>query len=188
MNIELIQQLITLQTMRFDLALMTSDDFNLFQQLQTDPRLMQYIGPILEPQALAEKFSQRIKPWQREEDHWLTFKITEKISQSAVGSIGFRIEDLKQQRAEIGYLLLEKHQGKGIIPEVGRCLIEFLFQQVNVHKVVAYCYAKNIGSWKVMEKLGMQKEAHFRAHTLLDNQWHDEFIYSLLASEHNNKQ
>ncbi|WP_286272022.1 GNAT family N-acetyltransferase [Thalassotalea hakodatensis] len=187
MNIELIQQSISLQTTRFDLALMTSDDFNLFQQLQTDPRLMQYIGPILEPQALAEKFSQRIKPWQHEEEHWLTFKITEKSSKSAVGSIGFRIEDLAQQRAEIGYLLLGKHQGKGIIPEVGRCLIEFLFQQIGVHKVIAYCYAKNIGSWKVMEKLGMRKEAHFRAHTLLNNEWHDEFIYALLVNEQKNK-
>ncbi|WP_286232997.1 GNAT family N-acetyltransferase [Thalassotalea sediminis] len=181
MNLTLLKQPILLESEQFIIQSMSQEDWPLFKQLQSDPDLMHFIGPILDPQALAAKFSQRISPWNEDENHWLTLKIVDKDSQENVGSIGFRLIDITQKRVEIGYLLLPKYQGCGIIPHVGALLLNFIFRQLYAHKVVAYCFAENIGSWKVMEKLGMKREAHFCEHSLLHGEWHDELIYGLLA-------
>ena len=44
---------------------------------------------------------------------------------------------------------------------------------------------ENVASWRVMEKLGMRREAHFRqALHQATGEWWDEYFYALLADEH----
>ena len=44
--------------------------------------------------------------------------------------------------------------------------------------------AEHQGSYRLMEKLGMQREGQLRQHSTLAGRWHDELVYGLLASEY----
>ncbi|WP_206484376.1 GNAT family N-acetyltransferase [Thalassotalea sp. G2M2-11] len=181
MELNLIKHPITIETERLSLQSMNEDDLPFFYQLQSDESLMKYIGPILTKEAIKQKFAARIKPWDGDQTQWLTLKIIVKSSQNFAGTIGFRLIDIESERAEIGYLLTAEHQGKGYMVEAARAIINFLFHQVNVMKIEAHCCAINQASWQVMEKLGMQREGHFKAHSVLNQQRLDDYSYGLLS-------
>ena len=181
MELEILKKPITLTTERLTISLMEAEDFSLFYRLQADEQLMRYIGPVLSREEIQEKFNHRIKPWDGDEQHWLTFKIIINQGQQFAGSIGFRLVDIESERAEIGYLLLTEHQGKGYMTEAAQCLVNFLFTRLKVMKIEAHCSTKNSASWQIMEKLGMQREAHLKSHTVLNDERLDDFSYGLLS-------
>ncbi len=59
-------------------------------------------------------------------------------------------------------------------------IINLLFEHVRVHKIAMHCSAENIASWKLMEKLGMKKEAYFKDHSFKNGKWCDDLSYGLL--------
>ncbi|MGI9276650.1 MAG: GNAT family N-acetyltransferase [Endozoicomonas sp.] len=61
---------------------------------------------------------------------------------------------------EIGYQLPFHTWGKGLATRISQLLIRFGFETLEAHKITADCYASNIGSQKVMQKVGMVKEGH----------------------------
>ena len=181
MNTNLITQAqLQLTTARLSMSFMTDIDWLAFQTLQSNEQLMQHIGPILSEEALNEKFVQRTQPWQGDEAHWITLLIHQKHSGELVGSVGFKLVSIDCQRAEIGYITLAEHQGKGFITEAAKALIEYLFEQVKVRKIVAHCAVENTGSWRVMEKLSMQREGLFKSNFHVNDTWFDEYAYGLL--------
>jgi RimJ/RimL family protein N-acetyltransferase len=52
-----------------------------------------------------------------------------------------------------------------------------------VHRVWATCDVRNTGSFGVMEKLGMRREAHFQQDRFIRGAWHDSYLYAILAEE-----
>ncbi len=181
MNFDLITpENLHLSTERLQLSLMTNQDFNNFAALQSEPSMMKYIGPVLSEDELKAKFDDRIKPFQQDEGHWLTLNMHDKKSNRFVGSIGFKFCSIDNQRAELGYLVLPTFAGLGYTTEAAATIIEFLFEQVNVRKIVAQCTTVNIGSWKVMEKLGMRREAELTSDFYLNDIWYDGYAYGLI--------
>jgi RimJ/RimL family protein N-acetyltransferase len=86
--------------------------------------------------------------------------------------------------AEIGWVLDPEVQGRGLGTELAAELLAICLGGLGLHRVVAICFAENTASWKVMEKVGMRREAHYRADSLhRDGHWHDSYSYAILASE-----
>lgn len=72
--------------------------------------------------------------------------------------------------------------------EYTRAVIKFLFNDVNYRKIIAGCDSENIGSSKVMEKVGMKREAVLREQIKRkDGTWGDDFQYGLLRREFEEK-
>jgi len=59
----------------------------------------------------------------------------------------------------------------------------FCFNELNLHRVEAGCAVDNIGSIKVLEKAGMQREGRKRATLPLVSGWSDNYEYGILSSE-----
>jgi ribosomal-protein-alanine N-acetyltransferase len=53
-------------------------------------------------------------------------------------------------------------QGNGYVTKGARALIGHAFETIDAHRVIATCQPDNPGSRRVMDKLGMRREAHFR--------------------------
>jgi len=87
---------------------------------------------------------------ERKEDHRL------------IGSIGLRIKDEANRSADIGYVLNRSYWGRGYMTEAARAILDAAFRKLNLHRVWATCDIRNRASYRVMEKLGMRREAHFR--------------------------
>jgi RimJ/RimL family protein N-acetyltransferase len=85
---------------------------------------------------------------------------------------------------ELGWVIHPDYQRQGYATEAARALLEYAFTTLHAHRVIATCQPENSASSRVMEKLGMRREAHF--HQCIhrgDNLWWDEYFYAVLASE-----
>ena len=170
----------SLTTENLHLVPMTSKHWSEFKTLQADPSLMAFIGDVLPENELREKFTLRSQPWQAEESLWCSLLIYTKSAGDFVGSVGFRFDNKHCQRVELGYSSLPGFQGKGYITEAGAAMIDFLFQQVKVRKIIACCTTNNIASWKVMEKLNLQREGLLKSDSYINNIWYDSYLYGLV--------
>ena len=89
-----------------------------------------------------------------------------------------------KHQAEIGWALDPEYQGRGLALEAVRRLVELCFTDLELRRVFAICFADNEGSWRLMEKLGMRREAHNVKDSLhRDRGWLDGYTYALLADE-----
>lgn len=59
---------------------------------------------------------------------------------------------------DIGYRFLPAYWGQGIATEIAHKIIEYGFEELNLNKIVGIAMPENIGSCKVLEKIGMQFE------------------------------
>ena len=57
------------------------------------------------------------------------------------------------------------------------------FDQMGLHRIAARTGRHNERSWRLMERLGMRREAHFRESQVVEGVWCDEFAYAVLAGE-----
>ena len=89
------------------------------------------------------------------------------------------------QQAELGWVLDPSAQGKGLGTEFAAALLRIAFDGLGVRRVEAACFAENLASRRVMEKIGLRLEGVFREETLhRSGRWLDGMQYALLASEH----
>lgn len=111
-----------------------------------------------------------------------------------IGDLFLRTEDAWSQaevrdlatavHAEIGWCLAPGHEGRGYATEAVRDLLDVCFDDLGLRRVVAHCFADNEPSWRLMERIGMRREAHTVKDALhRDGQWYDGFTYALLAEE-----
>ncbi|TGN66905.1 N-acetyltransferase [Nocardioides eburneiflavus] len=88
------------------------------------------------------------------------------------------------QEVELGWVLDPAHAGHGYATEAVEELLRHSFEELCVHRVVASCFTANVTSWRLMERLGMRREAHTRRDAFhRSGQWLDSFGYALLADE-----
>jgi RimJ/RimL family protein N-acetyltransferase len=88
------------------------------------------------------------------------------------------------QTHEIGWAVAPAHQGRGYATEAALALLAHGFETLGLHRIVATCQPQNAASVRVMEKLGLRREAHFRKCILApDGTWWDEYFYALLEEE-----
>lgn len=100
-----------------------------------------------------------------------------------IGEVSLIWRSVADQQAEIGYILHPDVQGQGLATEAARALLAFGFEVVGLHRIYARCDARNVGSWRVMERLGMTREAHLREHMQVKGRWEEELLYGLLDRE-----
>lgn len=113
---------------------------------------------------------------------------------AVVGDLMLRIEDPWAQaevadrarglQAELGWVVAPEHAGQGIATEAARELLRICFEHLGLHRVTALCFADNEASWRVMERIGMRREAHNVRDSLHRTRgWLDGYGYALLADE-----
>ena len=100
-----------------------------------------------------------------------------------VGSCHLFVEHPTLREAWIGYVLAREYWGKGIMTEAARALLAFGFGELGLHRITATCRPENIGSQRVLEKIGMTREGHLRQHKWMKGQWRDSYLYAILAGE-----
>ncbi|GAA1390170.1 GNAT family N-acetyltransferase [Luteococcus peritonei] len=92
-------------------------------------------------------------------------------------------EQARGSQVEIGWVVSPDHQGQGIGTEFARALLGIAFAS-GARRVTAYCFADNIASARIMEKIGMHREAHFRADSLhRSGAWLDSLVYAALDTD-----
>lgn len=115
------------------------------------------------------------------------FAVDLKDSGYMIGHLYFHRSDPKDFMTwELGYIFNPKFQNQGYCTEASSAIINYSFKELNAHKVVAFCNPRNTPSWKVLEKIGMEREGFFKQKAYFrrdDNGiplWHDCYAYGIL--------
>jgi ribosomal-protein-serine acetyltransferase len=104
------------------------------------------------------------------------------VGDAVVGGFGTDL-DLLNREAEVGYWLAEPHEGRGLITAAMRALLGFLFDEVEVNRVMLRAAVGNTRSRAVAERLGFTLEGVQRQALILDEVPTDAAMYSLLKPE-----
>jgi RimJ/RimL family protein N-acetyltransferase len=93
------------------------------------------------------------------------------------------VVDPDNRQGEIGFVFHPDHQGHGYATEAARALIDHAFEHYGLHRVYGRLEPRNLASARVLEKLGMRREAHLIENEWIKGEWQSEAIYALLARE-----
>ena len=111
-----------------------------------------------------------------------------------IGDLYLHIEDAWAQtevkdaargvQAEIGWAFDPAYGGRGLATEAVTAMLGICFSGLGLRRVVASCFADNIPSWRLMERLGMRRETHAISESVhRTGRWLDGYGYALLAEE-----
>ena len=107
-------------------------------------------------------------------NEWIYWVITLKESPKLIGTICYWNFSSKKTVAEIGYELDPAFQGKGIMSEAIKKIVEFGFQEIELDAIEAYTHKKNNNSTKLLQKYNFKRDAE-----RIDKENSDNIIFTL---------
>jgi ribosomal-protein-alanine N-acetyltransferase len=109
--------------------------------------------------------------------------VTLKSTGEVIGNCGIRREKPGDHQAEIGYELDPRFWGRGYATEAARAMLTFGMTRLQLHRVWAHCVADNLGSIRVLSKLGLRQEARLREAEYFKERYWDTLIFAILGNE-----
>lgn len=162
-------------------------DFDFLYKLDSHPLVYKYeenSAPTKDK--IVERYSKRIEKMKVNVDKYLTFIICiNNLEKTPIGNIDINLNWELIREWELGYELYPEYWGKGYAYEASKLVMGYVFENLNAHKIVAFCNGNNTKSFKLMERLGMKKEAQERECRFLNNEWNDALMYGILEREWN---
>ena len=169
-----------LETERLFLRRLAATDVKEIRELRGNPETMKFIPrPLVtsDEEALAHF---KLIDDKIENNEGINWAITLKGNPKMIGIIGhYRIQP-ENHRCEIGYMILPQYNGQGITTEAIKAVLEYGFEDLNMHSIEAVIDPDNFASERVLQKNGFVKEAHILENELWDGKFWDTVIYSLL--------
>jgi len=109
--------------------------------------------------------------------------LEERATGRFVGEVILRLTSEESRQGEIGWSLHPDAQGKGYATEAAREVLRLGFDEAGLHRIVAECDPRNEGSIRVMERLGMRREAHLVDSMWLKGEWVGSIVSAMLEDE-----
>lgn len=170
-----------LKTTRLLLRRITKTDAAALLSLRSSEKVMQYIDKertktMQEVQALVERIDNDLN--NNDGINW-AISLKEK-PEILIGTIGFWRIIKQHYRAEIGYMIHPDYWGKGLMKEAVTAVIDFGFNNINLHSIEAHINPGNAASAALLETTGFVREAYFKEDFFFRGEFLDTAIYSLL--------
>lgn len=105
------------------------------------------------------------------------------VGSIALAGIKRQLGAWRVDRAELGYWLAPELWGKGLVTEAAHHVVLFGFDTLGLHKITVGCLEKNIGSRRVIEKIGFRHVGRQEDHVWRDGAWHTHLEYELTAAQ-----
>ncbi|HLP91299.1 MAG TPA: ribosomal protein S5-alanine N-acetyltransferase [Nostocaceae cyanobacterium] len=80
----------------------------------------------------------------------------------------------------LGYSLAEHQQGKGYMTEALKAAIQYAFEDLNLHRIMANYMPHNRRSGNVLKRLGFVVEGYARDYLMINGKWEDHILTSLI--------
>jgi RimJ/RimL family protein N-acetyltransferase len=158
----------------------SSDAAPIFHSYAQEPEVTRYV--IWEPHKSVqetERFvADCVTAW--EGDVRFPWVISWQETDELIGMVEMRINGFK---ADVGYVIARPFWGQGVATEALRPVVKWALEQESIYRVWALCDTENIGSARVLEKVGMQKEGLLRRYSLHPNisrEPRDSYCYAVV--------
>lgn len=134
----------------------TSDDLEKLIEIRSDVEVQKYIGgeEMQNPESLKTRLEFYISCYEdRIGQHAMIWKATGEM----IGWSGLQPLEGTEE-IEVSYGMIKEFWGMGIGFETALVWLQYGFQRIELEGIVAVADKENVGSWRIMEKLGMRYE------------------------------
>ncbi|HEX7555616.1 MAG TPA: GNAT family protein [Leptolinea sp.] len=174
-----------LETTRLILRPLDSRDITAFSAYRSDPHIARYQGwgtPFTEEQA--EDFIEQMKAVTPGEiGQWLQLGMELKSDGTLIGDVAFQIIKDSHRQAEIGMTLAAAYQNRGYGVEAVTELVCYLFEDLELHRVIANCDPENLPAHRLLEKVGFRNEGCFVESLWYKGYWASEVWFAMLERD-----
>src|ERR687890_1682624 len=145
-----------IETQRLRIRSFQPNDWQAVYDYTSDPAVMMYIpeGPFTPEQAKAFVAENR-----GEQARFVAVLL--KTDDALVGHMEFH-PWFASQTYEIGWIFNRAYHGHGYATEAAMAMLQYGFEALHLHRIIATCQPENVASWRGIEKLGELADAHFR--------------------------
>ena len=110
-----------------------------------------------------------------------------KSTGKVIGQSNSGLESTRDQLADIGWVTHQDFQRQGYAFEATHALMDYIFKNFPIHRIIANIDTRNPESAKLAEKLGMRREGEFKDSEFFKGDWCSMWLYAILKSEFNSK-
>ncbi len=176
---------INIQTKRLNIKNINIAHADVMFSYRSNPLVYQYQS--FRPKSLreVEEFINTYTKLFNIEGNW--FQVGIFLDSNLIGDIGIHFVGPNNSQCEIGYTISPEYQNQGYGSEAVYAVVDYLFCDMKKHRIIASVDPRNTPSFKLLEKIGFRKEAHFKKSVLIENEWEDDVIYGLLKEEWDKK-
>jgi RimJ/RimL family protein N-acetyltransferase len=174
-----------IRTERLTLRAFRPDDFDAVFAMQSRPDVVRFLYWDARTDAeVREALTKKVAATAIREEEDILFLAAELHGTGRlVGDVVLQWTSRQHLCGEIGFIVHSDQQGQGYATEASRELLRLAFEELRLHRVVGRVEARNIGSARVLEKLGMRREAHLIENEFVKGEWQSELVYAMLARE-----
>lgn len=148
-----------------------------------DKQTNKFQGWIPETIADVGQFIGNLAPKVNVPDTWYQLVVADKKTQIIMGDIGLHFIGSENKQVEIGFTFSKQFQGQGFATKSVSRVINYLFNDLHKHRIVASIDPKNAGAIRLVERIGFRKEAHFIKSLWINGQWVDDLVYALIEKD-----
>lgn len=173
-----------LTTERLILRDFVADDWRDVLEYQSDPAYLRYYAWEERRPEEVQAFVAMFLGHQAEEPRIkYQFAIVLPETGRVIGNCGVRRRSVEARDGDMGYELAPLYWGRGYATEAARAVVAFGFEQLRLHRISAWCIAENVASARVLKRLGMRQEGHFRENEWFKGRYWDSLVYAMLDRE-----
>ena len=100
-----------------------------------------------------------------------------------LGEVNLHVTSEEHRQGEIGFIFDPRHHGRGYATEAAGVVLDIGFGERALHRIAGRLEARNTASARVLEKLGMRREAQLVENEWVKGEWQSEVVYAILAAE-----
>ncbi|MCB9101528.1 MAG: GNAT family N-acetyltransferase [Anaerolineales bacterium] len=173
-----------LETSKLILREYSAHDLAAILAYQTHPAYLRYYPWSRRTRSQVESFLHQLIEWQTAQPR-LKFQLAVELKETRelIGSCGLRKSQDTSFEGELGYEIDPHYWGLGYATEAVETMVKFGFDTLQLHRVFASVIANNIGSRRVLEKLGFTYEGQLRENQRFKDRWWDTALFGLLKHE-----
>ena len=173
-----------METPRLALRELEEEDVPAVQVWESDAAVVRYQSTDVATPEESLAYIQRVRQEARLDPRQLyEFGLVRRADRLLIGRAGLRVARPEHREGEIWFVLRRDACGHGYATEAVRALLQLAFGQLDLHRVWGDCDPRNVGSARLMERVGMRREAQLRENWWLKGEWCDSWIYAMLDRE-----
>ena len=174
-----------METDRLTIRPFTVDDLDALHAIQSKREVTTYLywDPRSRDEVVEVLASRTDRPFEEVYRKGLALAVVVRDTNTLIGDVSLTVLSREHAQGEIGFVLDPDQQGRGYGREAATVLLRLGFEDLELHRLIGRCDPRNVPSWRLLERLGMRREAHFRESEIFRGEWGDEYVYALLATE-----
>ena len=180
----MVELLLPIETSRLRLRAFVPEDLEALHAIQSreDIHRWLYSEPCGEDE-MREELERRIARVREAPETGVALAVELAATGELLGDVSLTVGPPEHRQAEIGFTLHPGHHGRGYATEAAAAVVALAFRAYDLHRVYGRLEPRNTASARVLEKLGMRREAHLVENEWVKGEWQSELVYALLARE-----